>query len=177
VFLLKLALLSSLIPLTSRFPFALFAAPISGRAAAALIPAVSPPQSDTGLGALAKNSRMGRTLAGALIACIIWFLLSAGLGWLAAFGGLGNVPFPFRASFSPGPAPVPGTDFFFRLLPSILPFFSLLTVFPVARLYRKGIGGYTGDALGMAVEIGETAHLALAFLGCRILFLVSGFPA
>jgi adenosylcobinamide-GDP ribazoletransferase len=34
----------------------------------------------------------------------------------------------------------------------------------LARLYHKGIGGYTGDALGAAVELGELLYLGLAFL-------------
>jgi cobalamin synthase len=32
----------------------------------------------------------------------------------------------------------------------------------VAKLYERGVGGYTGDALGAAVELGELCHLTLA---------------
>jgi adenosylcobinamide-GDP ribazoletransferase len=43
-----------------------------------------------------------------------------------------------------------------------------LTALFYARLYRKGIGGYTGDAMGAAVETGEMLYLAAAFIGALI---------
>jgi adenosylcobinamide-GDP ribazoletransferase len=149
VFLLKLGLLESL--LRSPCPALLFAWPLSGRTAAALIPVICPPRSDSGLGALAKDSRGLRVAAGAFTALLCWLGLSCGLRALAAALA---APY-FAGVFSPAAA---------------LPFLAPLAAFPVARAYRRGLGGYTGDALGAAVELGELAHLALAFLLSRSVF-------
>jgi adenosylcobinamide-GDP ribazoletransferase len=166
VFLLKLFLLAGLISYEPYCFFILFAFPISGRAAAALVPVICPPLSETGLGALAKGSALGRALSGALTAVLLWLALSAGIIMLSFFLGFRIDAFPFFAE-----------EGFWRsgrliryLLLSVLPFLAVFTAFPVARLYRKGIGGYTGDTLGAAIEIGETVHLALVFALCRASF-------
>ncbi|MDR2516233.1 MAG: adenosylcobinamide-GDP ribazoletransferase [Spirochaetaceae bacterium] len=157
--LFKTALLAGLIPLAAAYPFALFSGPVSGRAAAALVPVIAPPQNETGLGALSKNNRAGRVFAGIFTGALVWFLLA----WAGTF-------FAFKLGLCGAPPFLSG-DFDARrfCMLSLLPFAAVLTAFPVARLYRKGIGGYTGDALGAAVEIGETIHLALVFVLARLL--------
>jgi adenosylcobinamide-GDP ribazoletransferase len=162
---LKIALLQGLRPLIFRFPAAVLAYPISGRLSAALIPAITAPMSPQGLGALAKDSRFWRCIAGALSAMALWaVLVYGGIGLsallfggaepLSSAGGLWN---PLR-----GPSPASG-----KALPGLilwgLPLVSPLVSWALAALYRKHLGGYTGDALGAAVELGELLHLGAAF--------------
>ena len=161
--LFKAALLAALVPLDAAYAFALFSWPLSGRAAAALVPVITPPQNEAGLGALSKNNRAGRVFAGAGAGALVWFMLSWAGTFLAFRAGLCGAP-PFLTGNISAGFDVPR---FFII--SLLPFAAVLAAFPVARLYRKGIGGYTGDALGAAVEIGETVHLALVFVLVRLL--------
>jgi adenosylcobinamide-GDP ribazoletransferase len=148
---LKIALLQELRPLILRFPAAVLAYPISGRLSAVLIPAITAPMSPRGLGALAKDSRLGRALAGALAALALWAALVYGAIGLSAFLG--------------GQAPAPGSG---GLALWGLPLVSPLVSLALAALYRKHLGGYTGDALGAAVELGELLHLGAAFAALRI---------
>ncbi|GAB1481448.1 hypothetical protein MASR2M78_02630 [Treponema sp.] len=48
---------------------------------------------------------------------------------------------------------------------------SLGSTLAIKHIYGKGLGGYTGDALGAAVELGELSHLALAAGFSYFLFL------
>ncbi|MDR3147404.1 MAG: adenosylcobinamide-GDP ribazoletransferase [Treponema sp.] len=158
----KVALLSGLYPLIPAFPAVLLLYPLSGRFCAALVPCMVPPASAGGLGALLKDSRPGRCIGGMISGAGLWFFMVWGLVNLAAFipgfgfcvqvWGTAPVSTALLAAFSLGIA-APGTAFFY------------------ARLYRRGIGGYTGDALGAAVETAELLHLAAAAL---ILNLSSG---
>jgi cobalamin synthase len=43
-----------------------------------------------------------------------------------------------------------------------------LTAFFVTARYNKNLGGYTGDALGLAVELGELCHVAFLFVILRV---------
>jgi adenosylcobinamide-GDP ribazoletransferase len=150
---LKIALLQGLRPLILRFPAAVLAYPISGRLSAALIPAITAPMSPQGLGALAKDSRLWRGIAGALSALALWAaLVYGGIGLSASLGG----PLPSPASGLPG------------LALWGLPLLSPLVSLALAALYRKHLGGYTGDALGAAVELGELLHLGAAFAALRL---------
>ncbi|MDR3160594.1 MAG: adenosylcobinamide-GDP ribazoletransferase [Spirochaetaceae bacterium] len=150
---LKIALLQGLFPLILRFPAAVLAYPISGRLSAALIPAMSPPMSPQGLGALAKDSRLWRAVAGGLSALALWAAL--------VYGGIG------LSTFLGGPLPSPAPS-----LPGMvlwaLPLVSPLPSRILAGLYGKHLGGYTGDALGAAVELGELLHLGAAFAFMRV---------
>jgi adenosylcobinamide-GDP ribazoletransferase len=148
---LKIALLQGLRPLILRFPAAVLAYPISGRLSAALIPAVTPPMSPQGLGALAKDSRLWRAIAGGLGALLLWAAL--------VYGGIGLS----RLAGGPLPSPAPG-----GLVLWALPLASPLVSLALAGLYRKHLGGYTGDALGAAVELGELLHLGAAFGVLRV---------
>jgi cobalamin synthase len=66
-----------------------------------------------------------------------------------------------------------------RLFPAVLlTLFSMVLIAPgtaffYARLYRRGIGGYTGDTLGAAVETSELLHLAAAAI---VMATTAGYP-
>ncbi|MDR2501523.1 MAG: adenosylcobinamide-GDP ribazoletransferase [Treponema sp.] len=143
---LKGGLLMELRPLISRYPAAVLAYPISGRISAALVPAFTPPRNETGLGSLLKGARPLWTLAGGIIALSLWSALVYGIR-------LALHPYP---AFRPGP---PALLPLLSAIPLSAPAVSLL----LARTYQRGIGGYTGDALGAAVELGEALHLGAAF--------------
>ena len=114
---------------------AVLAAPLAGRLAAALVPILAPPARPDGLGALMKGFSAGRAALGGLVgvlplaAVAVWGG-SAGHAALAALVGLGAILVG---------AAVGGIG--------------------LSRLYRARIGGFTGDALGAAVETGELATL------------------
>jgi adenosylcobinamide-GDP ribazoletransferase len=150
---LKAALLYSLLPAARNFPAVVFAYPLWGRFSAALVPCMAPPLNGGGLGALAKNARPRRCFTGAALALLLWALLVWGLLGLAALVG----PLPFSPRFT-GNAPLPAAIAAALCLFAVCPLAALCC----ARLYRKSLGGYTGDALGAAVEIAEILCLAAA---------------
>lgn len=123
---------------------AVLAAPLAGRLAAALVPLLAPPARPDGLGALMKGFSAGRVVLG---------------------GFAGALPLAVVAAFWGG-----------RAAPVALVALGAILVgaaaggVGLARLYRGRIGGFTGDALGAAVETGELATLlvlaaSLPFLG------------
>ncbi|MDR1411202.1 MAG: adenosylcobinamide-GDP ribazoletransferase, partial [Spirochaetaceae bacterium] len=137
-------------PLPLVFP----AFPLFGRFSAALVPCMAKPASPGGLGAMAKDSRPARCIAGIITAlacfglCVFgWALLAAPLAapLVAAVPGRSAA-----AGWFPLPGAVP------PLLPAVLPplvyiglcliLISPLTALFYARLYRNSLGGYTGDA-------------------------------
>jgi adenosylcobinamide-GDP ribazoletransferase len=158
---LKAALLSALFPLFSRFPGCLFAYPLTGRFSAALIPCMTPPAQPGGLGALVRDARPSRCLGGILAGLLLWLALVAGLIKAASLAAPSQFSPPFAAASL-----------------SALPLLALLLTLPLAagalnalffaRLYRRSLGGYTGDALGAAVETGELVHLAVVMVVGRI---------
>ncbi len=115
----------------------MFSHAVSGRAAAAFIPCLVAPARPDGLGALLGGSSFGHAAAGTILA-----LLPVTVLWGAsprAVDVVGWVP--------------------------LLSFLSIPAAGAVAGIaYKKKIGGYTGDALGLAVELGELIHLILFFL-------------
>jgi adenosylcobinamide-GDP ribazoletransferase len=86
------------------------------------------------LGALAGSSKTVFALNGALAAFLIW------AGFCLAVSGFSDAPFILVVCAA-------------ALLAGILS-----AVF-YARVYSRGLGGFTGDALGAAIETGETASL------------------
>ncbi|MDR1955861.1 MAG: adenosylcobinamide-GDP ribazoletransferase [Treponema sp.] len=140
---LKAALLYTLFPALVRFPAPLLAYPISGRFSAALIPCLTGPAKLSGLGALTKDARPHRAIAGLLTGLFLWTALVWGI---SAFIAIGEPSY--------GPACI------LLAVPVVSP---LVSVF-FARMYRKHLGGYTGDALGAAVELAELIHLAAALV-------------
>ncbi|MDR3341336.1 MAG: adenosylcobinamide-GDP ribazoletransferase [Treponema sp.] len=148
---LKAALLYSLLPFIEQFPASVLAYPISGRFSAALLPALVTPLRPEGLGSLAKDTRPWRAVAGTLISLLLWTAIVWGCLVLVAL-------FPFRLGqdLTKG-APFAG------IIHLALPVTGVLSAVFFARLYGKHLGGYTGDALGAAIEIGELLHLAGAY--------------
>jgi adenosylcobinamide-GDP ribazoletransferase len=134
---LKTALLIALFPVIRHTP-AVLAFPVYGRWCAALVPCISAPAHEQGLGALLRGSRISRAAGGLGIALIIWI----GLCWAA--GG-------FDALFSPKQ----GIILFSGAI--LMP----LTALFIKTAYRR-IGGYSGDALGAAIELGELFFLCAA---------------
>ncbi len=120
---------------------ALLAAPLAGRAACALIPLLSSPARPGGLGSLMRGFSAVRCCIGIL----------AGVSPLAA------------AAFFPGRTLLAAQAAGAALAGAAL------AGFLTARLYRLRVGGFTGDALGAAVETGELAAL-LALAACLRFF-------
>jgi adenosylcobinamide-GDP ribazoletransferase len=151
---LKIALLSGLSPFIFRYPAALLAYPVCGRFAASLIPCMTNPANPGGLGALGKNAKPFRAVLGALMGLLIWTLLAWGLTNAAALW------FPVFDTV------IPDAAFFPALLILAIAFLliSPLTALFYARLYGKSLGGYSGDALGAAIETGELLYLLAAYV-------------
>jgi adenosylcobinamide-GDP ribazoletransferase len=113
---------------------ALLSAPIAGRTASAMIPRVSKPARPRGLGAQMKGFSAARISAG--------FIL--GLLPLAAWGLLTDQAAIVVVSAAIALASALASGLYF------------------ARLYRKKVGGFTGDALGAATEIGELLSILVS---------------
>lgn len=128
---------------------ALVAAPVGGRAGGALVPLLAKPARPDGLGALMKGFSPLRLAAG-------WLLGSLPLAALWAIAGAapGNAAGIWRTWAAAAAASLLG---------------ALMGGVWMARLYSRRVGGFTGDALGAAVEIGELACL-LVCLGLLRLF-------
>jgi adenosylcobinamide-GDP ribazoletransferase len=127
---------------------ALLAAPLAGRLSCALVPLVSPPAKPTGLGSLMRGFSVRRIILGFCAGA----LPLAALALAAVFAGGG--PDSMHASAA-------------RLL--LICGAALIAAaagglcagLGLASLYRRRVGGFTGDALGAAVEAGEILALAL----------------
>jgi adenosylcobinamide-GDP ribazoletransferase len=156
---LKVALLHALLPWIPQFPAPVLAYPLSGRFGAALLPALVKPLRAEGLGVLVRNTRPWRAIAGILFSLLLWTALI----WALCTGAAGFKPC-FSWSNAPPLAPL--------LILQALPLTGFLSALFFARVYGKQLGGYTGDALGAAIEIGEILHLAAAFV---ILSIIAPF--
>jgi adenosylcobinamide-GDP ribazoletransferase len=125
----------------------LLAAPVGGRAAGALVPLLSKPARQGGLGALMRGFSPLRLVAG-------WALGSLGLAvaWAISAAMPGN--------------PAPSWPIWAGAAGASL-LGALVGGCAMARLYAARVGGFTGDALGAAIEIGELCCLLLlvGFLG------------
>ncbi len=111
---------------------ALLTAPAAGRAAAALVPCMVKPARETGLGALMKGFSLHRVALGLAVAIIplpLWIVVSK------TFSIMPQAVLIATLCAAPAAAVIAG----------------LL----VSAVYKKTLGGFTGDALGAAVEIGE----------------------
>ena len=147
------------------FPLAaaFLAYPLFGRFGAALVPCMVKPASSGGLGAMAKDSRSGRCIAGIVTAlacfglCVfVWALLWNALSFRPTVAG--GIPLPETASQPYPSAALPALVYAGFCLVLAGP----LTAWFYARLYRDSLGGYTGDALGAAIESAELLSLAAA---------------
>jgi adenosylcobinamide-GDP ribazoletransferase len=135
---------------------------------------MAPPLNPGGLGALAKESKARRCAAGMFLALLLWLFTGGGLLYLAgltpgagpAHGGVPDAGGGFEAAAAAGlPAALVPTAIGFAAAAILL---CPLTAFFYARLYRRSIGGYTGDALGAAVETAEILHLAAILIVLHI---------
>jgi adenosylcobinamide-GDP ribazoletransferase len=159
---LKGILLCALLPFARRCPALVFAYPLYGRFSAALVPGVCGPANPGGLGAITRDSRVYRCAGGIVLALLIWGPLVWGLT-----RGVERLLSPAAA---PPPPFFPGLTGVEALPALAVTALSLLVICPLtalyyARLYRKSLGGYTGDALGAAVETAELLCLAAALGG------------
>jgi adenosylcobinamide-GDP ribazoletransferase len=134
---------------------ALLAAPVAGRAGGALVPLLAKPARPGGLGALMRGFSPARLVAGWLLGSLSLVAGWAALGWAAPSSPAGSPqggwePWALAAGASLLGALIGGAS--------------------MSRLYAKRVGGFTGDAIGAAVELGELSCL-LALLACARLVL------
>jgi adenosylcobinamide-GDP ribazoletransferase len=145
---LKAALLTvtgtALFPAMSHGLPLVLAFPVFGRWSAALVPCISRPASEQGLGALLKGSRVLHAAGGFVLALLIWTML----GFTA--GGFDTAFF----SIDLGLIVVAGTALM------------AATALFIKAVYRR-IGGYSGDALGAAIELGELVFIGAAAIVLR----------
>jgi adenosylcobinamide-GDP ribazoletransferase len=134
----RLAALAALFRAGPAFALAgLLAAPLAGRTASAIVPLMSAPARPDGLGALMKGFSPWRVAAG--------FLAGALPGAACAIASA-----RYALALAAGVAALAA---------------ALAAGSWMARLYRSRVDGFTGDALGAAVELGELlCLLALAIL-------------
>jgi adenosylcobinamide-GDP ribazoletransferase len=112
----------------------LLAAPAAGRVAAALIALRLAPARPDGLGSLMKGFSAARIALGSLVAIAPALAFSWVAGsWLLAI-----------------------------VMAATATLAAILAAFTVGRAYRAALGGFTGDALGAAIEIGELLVLILS---------------
>lgn len=116
-------------------------APLGGRLASVLIPLKLKPARATGLGTLMRGFSPSRIAAGSILAFLPALVYGAFTGgWLL----------PLLCAVSTFTA-------------------SVIAAFFVGRTYAKKTGGFTGDALGAAIEIGEIATLLLMGIALRFI--------
>jgi adenosylcobinamide-GDP ribazoletransferase len=119
----------------------LLAAPAAGRTAAALVALRYRPARPEGLGSLMTGFSGKRVFLGALAGSAPALVFSALVGpWY----------FPLLCALSIASGAVASASF-------------------VGRAYEKRLGGFTGDALGAAIELGELAALLVLGIGLRLL--------
>ncbi|MDR2134287.1 MAG: adenosylcobinamide-GDP ribazoletransferase, partial [Treponema sp.] len=147
-----------------------FAYPLCGRFGAALVPRIAPPVNPGSLGALAKESSARRCAGGMTAALLLWAFTGGGLACLAGAAGLvpgaggAFAPAGAAAEMAAAAALVPAAAGLAAAVFLLCP----LTAFFYARLYAKSLGGYTGDAMGAAVETAEILSLAAILAALRI---------
>ncbi|MDP2791174.1 MAG: adenosylcobinamide-GDP ribazoletransferase [Rectinemataceae bacterium] len=119
----------------------LLAAPAAGRAASALIALKLAPARPEGLGSFMKGFSASRIAMGSLVALVpaLAFSWLAG-SWLLAI---------------------------FIAASAVLA--TILSAFIVGRAYTKALGGFTGDSLGAAIEIGELLMLVISGIVLKFL--------
>ena len=109
----------------------LFSFPLTGRIAGSLMPAVIPPAEDPGLAELLKDYSPLLVAAGIVLSLSI----------------------PFSIVLFSIPTSV-------RVLLALTPFTgAIISGLAVSGISKKLVGGYTGDSIGLTIEIGEIIHL------------------
>jgi adenosylcobinamide-GDP ribazoletransferase len=163
---LKAVLLYSLFPFARDFPALVFAYPLWGRFSAALVPCMVKPLNPGGLGALLKDARPRRCFGGVVLALLLWALLVWCLLRAAAFAGLPQFAIPQLA----------GSNSHLSIITAALSLFAVcpFTALFYARLYGKSLGGYTGDALGAAIETAELLCMTAALAALQTAVYIPG---
>ncbi len=135
----KFSFLTGLIRSVSGFSGLLFIFSYStaGRIAGGMVPLLSSPAKEEGLGALLKNFQKHLFLAGAVLAWAVTILSGS------IFSEGSSVPVPAAASAALTAAVLCGAL--------------------CALIFNRKIGGFTGDAVGMAIELGELSYLLVLF--------------
>ena len=111
----------------------LFSYPLTGRIAGSIMPAIIPPAEDPGLAELLKDYSL----------------------ILLIFGILLSVLVPATLIFITTPISI-------QLLIYLIPFSgALIAGLAISGISKKMVGGYTGDSIGLAIEIGEILHLLI----------------
>ncbi len=138
----KFALLNELIPLIDNLQgtVLLFLYIFAGRAAGSLVPALTSPARSSGLGFLLKNYSKTKLAAGFLISLSILFVFFHFTNSAEANDADGILAV-LQVSGTACAAALPAGVF-------------------SALVFKKAVGGFTGDTIGMAVELGELAYLA-----------------
>ena len=129
---------------------AIFAYPICGRAAGALVPALSKPARTDGLGAAASGARAYRTFGGTTAAALLLWAVAALASAVSNDGDFASLAAAAALSWP------------------IIVLSALAAASFTARSYKRTVGGYTGDAQGAAVEFGELACLGLSLAAAGI---------
>lgn len=135
--------------------------PLSGKTAAAIIPALFPPAKQEGLGALAAGSRKGFVLAGFLLSLAIYAILCFGIAALLSRVSALEARAAALETVKDLHIGAVGMAGILLVISAFMP-----SIF-LGRLYKKGLGGYTGDTLGAAVELGELIYLGALFVLIR----------
>ncbi|MGB9686454.1 MAG: adenosylcobinamide-GDP ribazoletransferase [Rectinema subterraneum] len=139
---------------------ALCVAPLAGRLASVLIPLWTKPARQTGLGALMKGFSFFRILSGTALGLVLSYLLFLGIlqlgtswSWITCSGLVGVEKW--------GRGTEVWALYGLATVAALLSGFSSAAFY--AYIYKKNVGGFTGDALGAAIESGEIlCLLALA---------------
>lgn len=117
--------------------FLFFSYPLSGRSAAALLPLISKPAKSEGLGASLRNAGPWTGILGILVSHL------PGIGlYVYAYITFSSLSLLFF--FACGGA--------------------FVTFLVTGILYNRKAGGYTGDAFGFAVELGELLHMLIFYV-------------
>lgn len=126
--------------------------PLAGKTGAALIPGLFLPARAEGLGALAKGSKAGFSLLGSGLSFLLYSLIFLGtcLGLPFGLAMLWNMLLPMVL------------DMLMAL--AIMVCSAVIVGLYIGRLYKKGLGGYTGDSLGAAIELGELLYLLILYV-------------
>ena len=132
--------------------YMLFLFPLAGKTGAALIPGLFLPARAEGLGALAKGSKAGFSLLGSGLSFLLYSLVCLG-----TFLGL-----PFGLPMSWDMLRPISLDILLAL--AIMVCSAVIVGLYIGRLYQKGLGGYTGDSLGAAIELGELLYLLILYV-------------
>lgn len=135
--------------------------PLAGKTAAALIPGLFSPAKPEGLGALAAGSRVPFTVLGFCITLALYMLVPLFLVLSGLFSGLSDTA---PSEFTTLTWQAGRILSWVAIVVLLLVLSASITGLLLGRLYRKGLGGYTGDTLGAAVELGELLYLLTLFL-------------